>query len=460
MYLARFNTGATSFVQGAIELPAIPANQTAWRDEFSAALEPLTQELEQRRDMVSVVLQGMGGAVRSTLLLVASRDELSLRSLLLRWHQVGEAFGGACVLLMERREFDEKTAPATGVGFELHNRPEIRDGVKFYPCYRLFERWAGLTAQIRAAGEIATACWRLAALDSQPHEKHIRVNQVRMQRDWIPARVRGEQEALASNFLEHPLIADQFIVCSDAAAPVVRRILHEQTSAYTRRSGFSSPGYSEQPQLDASALAVEWLASEVEQYEPVLGNAARRGILRQLVMQPSYSTYARLSPERAPSPTPRSVFISYSHRDQELAKQFSISCAQLRRDGWIRMWSDAEILPGAHWHDDISDALESAQIIVLLISPDFIQSDFCYAVEMHRALQRHEQGEARVLPVLVRSTDVTNAPFERLQMLPSGRKPITSWADRDAAWLDVVTGLRRALQFSKLPSATQCQESS
>jgi hypothetical protein len=117
----------------------------------------------------------------------------------------------------------------------------------------------------------------------------------------------------------------------------------------------------------------------------------------------------------------------------------------LRREGAIELWSDNEIQPGSEWRRDIDRALQAAEVVLLLISPDFMQSEFCYSVELRRALERHQSGGVVVVPIYVRWTDVGDAGFEALQALPSGRRPITSWPDQDEAWLDIISGLRRVL---------------
>src|SRR5205085_8297896 len=89
--------------------------------------------------------------------------------------------------------------------------------------------------------------------------------------------------------------------------------------------------------------------------------------------------------------------------------------------------------------------LNTARIIILLISTDFIASDYCYSIEMTRALERHKAGEARVIPIILRPTDLKNSPFSRLQALPKDAKPITRWKDRDDAFLNVAEGIRQAI---------------
>jgi TIR domain len=139
------------------------------------------------------------------------------------------------------------------------------------------------------------------------------------------------------------------------------------------------------------------------------------------------------------------VFISYSHKDDELREELVIHLASLRRQGKIEAWHDRAIEAGEEWEAQIKGRLESAQIILLLISPPFIASDYCFDVEMQRAIARHHEGTARVIPIILRPSDWKESPFSKLQVLPKDAKPVTQWDDRDSAFLDVVQGLRRAV---------------
>ena len=139
------------------------------------------------------------------------------------------------------------------------------------------------------------------------------------------------------------------------------------------------------------------------------------------------------------------LFISYSHRDERYLKRLEIHLASLRREGVIAEWNDLMIVPGEQWRMTIGDRLESADCVLLLVTPDFIASDYCYSVEMGRALERHREGRALVLPVIVRPADWQHTPLGELQALPKDGRPIVEWADKDRAWLEVTSGLRRAL---------------
>jgi WD40 repeat protein len=153
------------------------------------------------------------------------------------------------------------------------------------------------------------------------------------------------------------------------------------------------------------------------------------------------------SDESAQVPIPLNVFISYSHKDEDLREELDIHLSNLKRQGKIKAWHDRAIEAGAEWETAIKEQLETAAIILLLISPRFMASDYCYDLEMERAMQRHDKGTARVIPIILKPVDWTNTPFSKLQALPKDGQPITSssWNDRDTAFLDVVQGIRRAI---------------
>jgi TIR domain len=142
---------------------------------------------------------------------------------------------------------------------------------------------------------------------------------------------------------------------------------------------------------------------------------------------------------------PYDVFISYAHEDRLLLNKLTKHLSTLQRQKIISTWYDTNISPGAGWHTQLMDHLNKSQIILLLISSDFMASDFCYSIEMMRAIERNDADEARVIPIILRSTYWKDAPFAKLQALPSEAKPITKWADTDEAFLDVVKGIRRAI---------------
>ncbi|MDQ2886316.1 MAG: toll/interleukin-1 receptor domain-containing protein [Chloroflexota bacterium] len=143
---------------------------------------------------------------------------------------------------------------------------------------------------------------------------------------------------------------------------------------------------------------------------------------------------------------PYEVFISYSHKDSSFLSELQNHLVNLRKQKFISTWNDKDISPGTEWKKQIMDRLNSAQIILLLISSDFMASDFCYSVEMERAMQRHDADEARVLPIIVRPVDWKGAPFSKVQALPSEGKAVTRWPTHDDAFLDVAQRIRDAIE--------------
>src|SRR3989440_12323769 len=100
--------------------------------------------------------------------------------------------------------------------------------------------------------------------------------------------------------------------------------------------------------------------------------------------------------------TPVEVFCCYSHADETWLRKLEIHLSLLKRQGLISLWHDRRIVPGADWAKAVDTHLETASVILLLVSADFLGSDYCYSIEMKRALERHASNEARVVPILVR----------------------------------------------------------
>ena len=142
---------------------------------------------------------------------------------------------------------------------------------------------------------------------------------------------------------------------------------------------------------------------------------------------------------------PVRTFVSYSHKDEYLRAQLDTHLKLFQRLGLIETWHDRRIPPGEEWGMEIDENLEKAQLILLLVSADFLASEYCYAVEMRRALDRQGSGQARVVPIIVRQCKWQSAPFAKLQVLPSDAKPVRLWADRDSAWSNVAEGIKRII---------------
>ncbi|MFT4935978.1 MAG: hypothetical protein ACI9LT_002689, partial [Pseudoalteromonas distincta] len=141
-------------------------------------------------------------------------------------------------------------------------------------------------------------------------------------------------------------------------------------------------------------------------------------------------------------PTLPSVFFSYSHADEGLRDQLEKQLAMLKRQGVIETWHDRRIVAGDNIDITIDERINSDDIILLLVSPDFIASDYCYNIEMGRAMERHAAGEAVVVPVILRACDWHDAPFGKLSATPRDGKPVTLWPDIDEAFLQIARAVR------------------
>jgi branched-chain amino acid transport system substrate-binding protein len=154
------------------------------------------------------------------------------------------------------------------------------------------------------------------------------------------------------------------------------------------------------------------------------------------------------------------VFLCYAREDELLRRELEKQLIILGREGLIDVWYDGEIIAGTEWRPAIEYHLNSAQVILLLVSPDFLASDYCYSVEMTRALERHRRGEALVIPIILRPVHWQGSPLGELQALPKDAQPITSsyWHNLDEAFFDVARGIRRGIK--KLSSSSPLPSSS
>jgi len=140
-----------------------------------------------------------------------------------------------------------------------------------------------------------------------------------------------------------------------------------------------------------------------------------------------------------------SVFYSYSHKDEKLRDSLEAHLSPLLRKGLISNWHDRCISAGQEWVTEIDDNIRSADIILLLVSSDFIASEYCYGKELLIAIDNHEANQSIVIPIILRPTDWEGTPFAKLQALPTDAKPVTSWSSQDDAWLNVVKGIKKTI---------------
>jgi tetratricopeptide (TPR) repeat protein len=157
-----------------------------------------------------------------------------------------------------------------------------------------------------------------------------------------------------------------------------------------------------------------------------------------------------------------SLFCMYAQEDRELYIELNRHLSTLKRQKVITNWYDFAITSMEDWKLEIKAQFNNADIILLLVSPDFVSSDYCYSTDMSQVVKRHEKGETHVIPIILRSSFWNNTPFGRLQALPIDGKPITIWQDRDEAFLTIVQGIFNAINLllsHSLPSDSQLSQS-
>src|ERR1051325_5467787 len=143
---------------------------------------------------------------------------------------------------------------------------------------------------------------------------------------------------------------------------------------------------------------------------------------------------------------PIEFFFSYSHKDWRLRDKLANHLKIFEREGIISGWHDRKITAGREWAGQIDEHLNSARIILLLVSSDFMASDYCYDIEVTRAMERHEKGEARVIPIILHACLWDSAPFAKLQALPTDGRAVTDWSNRNHAFLDIAKGIKAVIK--------------
>lgn len=140
------------------------------------------------------------------------------------------------------------------------------------------------------------------------------------------------------------------------------------------------------------------------------------------------------------------VFFSYTHRDESMRNELEVHLTMLKRQGLIEAWHDRRIGAGNVFDRAISTHLESADIVLLLVSPHFLASDYCYEREMTRAMERHDAGEARVIPVILEPCDWHSAPFGKLLAVPTDGKPVSKFVNQNDGLLEVALAVRAEIE--------------
>lgn len=140
------------------------------------------------------------------------------------------------------------------------------------------------------------------------------------------------------------------------------------------------------------------------------------------------------------------LFCAYARKDLDLVQELNAHLSPMKRMGLIDLWHDQDISPGNDWNDEIAQQLRMADVVILVVSPYFLGSNYCYEIEMTRAMERQERGESLVIPILLRPCDWSITPVARLQVLPQNALPVTKWPDIHSALEDVARGLRKCIE--------------
>lgn len=143
------------------------------------------------------------------------------------------------------------------------------------------------------------------------------------------------------------------------------------------------------------------------------------------------------------------VFISYSHKDIRFKEELVIRLKPLKAQKLIEPWTDNEILPGSLFKKEIVDAIENADVIILLVSPDFLSSDFIMNIELVKALTCIKSGHSCIIPVIIRQCGWEET-FGEFKVLPTDGKAINTWNNEDVAFHDVIMGLKKVFKEQQI----------
>lgn len=200
-------------------------------------------------------------------------------------------------------------------------------------------------------------------------------------------------------------------------------------------------------------------AADKHDRQKLLVNTAHKGYFREDLFPRIFknvtpeSSQSPAAPER-PYKTP-TFFISYADRDKEFKNELQKHLSGLKRINLIRDWEGRAILPGQDWEDEIRQKLEQAEVVLFLVSSDFLASEYINDVEIKKTIERHSQGRVRIIPIILRPCDFDSLPIKRYQALPEGARAISLWENKDEAYLNIVNRIKDVLKQMSNQAGTQ-----
>jgi len=141
------------------------------------------------------------------------------------------------------------------------------------------------------------------------------------------------------------------------------------------------------------------------------------------------------------------IFMSYAHEDEAMKIELDKSLIMLKKSNKIDVWQDRELMAGQEWDTTIKGEIAGSDIILLLVSVDFNNSQYIWDKELAVAMKRHESGEARVIPIILRECEWQDMPYGKLQALPAGAVPVQKFSRPDEAYTDIAKGIRRVVDY-------------
>jgi hypothetical protein len=452
MYLARYGSETAETLVAAVRLsppPGADAESDAWHDALASEARYLLDGTELD---FSVRLALRGGRLERVIQLIGpDAAEADIRAVALRLSRLNRLVAGTAALCATREEHDALTGSFPPLRVAVDARPFAAGDASLACDFRLAPHADALLCM--AAEQFAALAIQLNVRRHRPSAEALRAvrrNLVRVREEpAIPERLARAQAELAERFESATFVGAEFLGVEEPG--LLDGVSAALDACFGRNYG--ALGYAGAP--------LEVLSPGAREFEIQAGvhpSALRPGepfallaqvwdaaaVLYALAWRPSAGVLERPPANPPPPPErPARVFVSYAHEDAEYCEELVKSLALLRRQRVIEAWTDQDITAGTAWRDEIHRRLEEADIILLLVSTDFIASEFCYDVEMMRAMERHRTGAARVIPILVRSTDLEGAPFMEVQVLPRGAKPVAAWTQKDEAWSQIASSIRR-----------------